>query len=321
MVVASDQSVTDDLPPAIFLMGPTASGKTDLAVELVEELPCEIISVDSALVYRGMDIGTAKPDAELLARAPHRLIDIRDPDQTYSAAEFREDALSAMNEITSAGDIPLLVGGTMLYFRALEQGLSDLPKADAAIRARLEFEMQRFGLGHLHDRLKALDPQAGDRIHANDPQRILRALEVCELSGKPMTELQQESQGELLPYNVIKLVRAPKDRKQLHERIAKRFNLMLERGFEEEVRNLLGQEGITPDLPAMRAVGYRQMAAYLSGQYSWDEMVEKAIIATRQLAKRQFTWLRADRASHWLNEESGEVRQQALKIIGQNLKY
>ncbi|MDJ0807022.1 MAG: tRNA (adenosine(37)-N6)-dimethylallyltransferase MiaA, partial [Gammaproteobacteria bacterium] len=206
------------LPPAVFLMGPTASGKTDLAVRLVERLPLEIISVDSAQVYRGMDIGSAKPSQEILQQAPHRLIDIRDPEQTYSAAEFRRDALAAMRDITAAGRVPLLVGGTMLYFRALEQGLSELPKADPGLRSRLEEELCNFGLPRLHQRLVALDPLAASRIHPNDPQRTMRALEVIELTGRRLSEIQEADPGQALPYRLVKLVLAPDNRAILHRR-------------------------------------------------------------------------------------------------------
>ncbi len=302
------------LPPAIFLMGPTASGKTALAVELVKRLPLEIISVDSALVYRGLDVGTAKPDAALLREAPHRLIDIREPNQSYSAAEFREDALNAMAEITGQGRIPLLVGGTMLYFRALEHGLSDLPKADPAIRSRLENELATIGLARLHQRLSKRDPVAAARIHANDPQRTLRALEVIEIAGRPLSELQAADAGEAPPYRLLKLVRAPQDRGLLHQRIETRFLEMLKSGFEEEVRGLLRRGDLSPQLPAMRSVGYRQMLNYLLGGCSREEMVERGIVATRQLAKRQFTWLRADSDCHWL-DEAGDVLRQARALI------
>ncbi len=295
-------------------MGPTASGKTDLAVELAKRLPLEIISVDSALVYRQMDIGTAKPAPVLLAEAPHRLIDIRDPVQAYSAAEFRDDALREMAEIVRAGRVPLLVGGTMLYFRALEQGLSDLPKADAALRARLETELMALGLSRLHERLARLDPVAAGRIHANDPQRTLRALEVIEITGRPLSELQAEDGGDPLPYRVLKLVRAPRDRGLLHQRIEARFHRMLDEGFEAEVKRLLARGDLSPELPSMRSVGYRQMLNYLLGAYSREEMIERAIIATRQLAKRQFTWLRAEGDAHWL-DESGDVSREAVDLI------
>jgi tRNA dimethylallyltransferase len=307
-------ALAKDNPPAIFLMGPTASGKTDLAIGLVQCLPLEIISVDSALVYRGMDIGTAKPDRETLRIAPHRLIDILDPSERYSAAAFREDALIAMAEIVKLGKIPLLVGGTMLYFRALTQGLAILPSADPEVRERLQAEMLSQGLGCLYQRLKRLDPLAATKIHAHDTQRILRALEVIALSGRPLTELQQANEGLELPYKVLKLVRSPAERAILHTRIAKRFEQMLAEGFEGEVQKLLKRGDLSPDLPSMRSVGYRQMLNYLLGHISWDDMVEKGIIATRQLAKRQLTWLRAEEHCYWLDEE-GDVLDQALELI------
>ncbi|MET0083411.1 MAG: tRNA (adenosine(37)-N6)-dimethylallyltransferase MiaA [Sedimenticola sp.] len=310
-----DGNSEHDLPLAIFLMGPTASGKTDLAIALTEHLPCDIISVDSALVYRGMDIGTAKPSAEELARAPHRLIDICDPSESYSAAQFREDALREMAEITAAGRIPLLVGGTMLYFRALQYGLSELPAANAAVRARLEQDAALHGWQGMHERLAAVDPAAASRIHPNDPQRIQRALEVYEITGKSLTELQDRDGEQKLPYRLVKLVRAPREREVLHQRIADRFHKMLAQGFEEEVRGLLQQGNLVPDMPSMRSVGYRQMLKYLLGEWDRETMIEKGIVATRQLAKRQFTWLRADTEAHWLDEEAGDVLGQALKII------
>ncbi|MES9854519.1 MAG: tRNA (adenosine(37)-N6)-dimethylallyltransferase MiaA [Candidatus Thiodiazotropha sp. L084R] len=306
----------DQLPAAIFIMGPTASGKTELAVDLVHQLPVEIISVDSALVYRGMDIGTAKPDQETLREAPHRLIDILDPSESYSAAAFRQDALQEMAAIHAAGKIPLLVGGTMLYFKALTQGLSDLPSADPVIRKRLETELAKQGLNRLHQKLQRLDPDAALKIHANDTQRILRALEVIEITGRKMSELQQAGKGQILPYRVLKLVRAPKERALLHTRIAQRFEKMLAEGFEQEVRKLLSLGNLSPVMPSMRSVGYRQMLQYILGESSWDEMVEKGIIATRQLAKRQFTWLRAEQDCHWL-DEGGDVLDQALGLISE----
>lgn len=292
------------LPPAVFIMGPTASGKTELAVDVVNALPMDIISVDSVLVYRDMNIGTAKPDAALLAKAPHRLIDICDPTESYSTARFREDALREMAEITASGRVPLLVGGTMLYFRSLQQGLSVLPAADAKIRKRLEEEADEHGWTYLHERLKDVDPEAAQRIHPNDPQRIQRALEVFELTGKAMSHLQKMSQPgpETFPYRVLKLVRAPEDRAVLHARIEKRFHQMLNDGFEQEVRDLLIQYCLDRELPSMRAVGYRQMLQYLQGELSVEEMPERGIIATRQLAKRQFTWLRAEKDALWLDE-------------------
>ena len=282
------------LPPAIFLMGPTASGKTTLAVELVKRFPLDIISVDSALVYRGMDIGTARPDAEVLAVAPHRLIDIRDPSESYSAAEFCEDALDAMADITARGRIPLLVGGTFLYFRALEQGLSAMPPADPEIRARLEAEARQDGWESLHARLASIDPEAAARIHATDPQRIQRALEVYEISGQPISRFHERGRSGALPYRLLKLALVPDDRALLHERIESRFQSMLAAGFVDEVRRLYERGDLAPELPAMRAVGYRQIWAYLAGKTGFDEMVEQAIVATRQYAKRQLTWLRTE---------------------------
>jgi tRNA dimethylallyltransferase len=282
------------LPPAIFLMGPTASGKTTLAVELVKRLPLEIISVDSALVYRGMNIGAARPDVDLLKRAPHRLIDIRDPAETYSAAEFRDDALAEMADITAQGRIPLLVGGTFLYFRALEAGLSDLPAADPAVRARLETEAGQVGWEAMHARLATVDPLAASRIHANDPQRIQRALEVYAISGRPISEFHQQQQADALPYRVLKLGLIPADRAVLHELIRQRFEQMLAAGLVDEVRGLFYRGDLRAELPAMRAVGYRQVWAFLAGKTRYDEMVEQAIVATRQYAKRQLTWLRSE---------------------------
>ncbi len=282
------------LPPAIFLMGPTASGKTTLAVELAKRFPLEIISVDSALVYRGMDIGTAKPDTDLLHQAPHRLIDIRDPAETYSAAEFRDDALAEMADITVQGRIPLLVGGTFLYFRALETGLSDMPAADPGVRARLEAEAEQRGWEAMHARLATIDPYAASRIHANDPQRIQRALEVYELSGRPISDFHQQQQADALPYRVLKLGLVPADRAILHAQIQQRFEQMLADGLVEEVRALFSRGDLTPELSAMRAVGYRQVWAFLAGNTGYDEMVQQAIVATRQYAKRQLTWLRSE---------------------------
>ncbi|MCV6609286.1 MAG: tRNA (adenosine(37)-N6)-dimethylallyltransferase MiaA [Amphritea sp.] len=287
------ETAAEQLPPAIFLMGPTASGKTDLAMALYDRLPCEIISVDSAMIYRQMDIGTATPDAEFLARYPHRLVDILDPAESYSAADFRADALREMAEISAAGKIPLLVGGTMLYYQALLKGLAQLPQADQAIRDRLVQEAEQHGWDYLHQRLQQVDPQAAERIHPNDPQRMQRALEVYELTGRSMTELWQEQEKQKLPYNVVQLCVMPQERKTLHERIEKRFHIMLEQGFENEVRQLWERGDLNLQMPSMRCVGYRQMWEYFDGVWSYDEMVEKGIIATRQLAKRQVTWLRS----------------------------
>ena len=313
------------LPPAIFLMGPTASGKTDLAIELARVLPCELVSVDSALVYRGMDIGTAKPSRELLAEFPHRLIDIRDPAESYSAAEFRSDALAAMAEITAAGRIPLLVGGTMLYFKALLEGLADMPSADPAVRAELEALAAAEGLAALHAELARVDPESAARIHPNDPQRLVRALEVYRVSGLSMTEHRRRQvlqnlhagapQGQALPYTVAHLAIAPAQRQVLHERIARRFRLMLEQNFVAEVEALHTRGDLHLGLPSMRSVGYRQVWEFIEGRLSRDEMSERAIVATRQLAKRQFTWLRSWSQVHWLDSLAGDNLARTLKYL------
>ena len=278
-------------PLALFLMGPTASGKTDLAIALRQQLPVEVISVDSALIYKGMDIGTAKPTPAELALAPHRLIDILDPKESYSAMNFREDALKEMAEISASGRIPLLVGGTMLYYKALLEGLSPLPSADPIIRAEIEEKAAKIGWAGMHQKLLALDPVAGARINPNDSQRINRALEVFYITGKTMTELTEEK-GEALPYRLLQFAIAPQDRAILHERIALRFQKMMDLGFEEEVKRLFLREDLHIDLPSIRCVGYRQMWEYLQGDISLDEAIYKGICATRQLAKRQITWLR-----------------------------
>ena len=295
-------------------MGPTASGKTDLAIALHDRLPVDLISVDSAMVYRGMDIGTAKPSAEELARAPHRLIDVCDPVESYSAARFRDDALREMRAIVASGRIPLLVGGTMLYFRALQYGLSDLPPADPAIRERLRQELDSDGLAALHRRLAEVDPVAAGRIHANDPQRTLRALEVWEASGRRLSEL-QGGKGSAMPFRAIKLVRAPASRAELHARIDRRFEVMLQQGLVAEVEALVARGDLRPDMPSMRSVGYRQVWEWLRGECDRGEMVTRGQAATRQLAKRQFTWLRSEPEATWL-EPTKNVSDQALRIIG-----
>jgi len=280
-------------PPAISLMGPTASGKSKLAVQLAQALNGEIISVDSALVYRGMDIGTAKPTLDERAGIPHHLIDILDPSESFSTGQFKNTALALMAEICERGRIPILVGGTMLYFNALSNGLAELPEADAIIRAKLDDELITLGKDALHQRLTKLDPQSAARIHPNDPQRIQRALEVYELTGKPLTAYFADVQ-QAIPYRVIKLIVAPTERKILHDIIASRFNLMLEQGFIEEVEALVNRGDLNVTMPSIRAVGYRQVWAYLHGEYDKATMIEKGIAATRQLAKRQFTWLRRE---------------------------
>lgn len=291
-------------PPAIFIMGPTASGKTALALSLARQFPAEIISVDSALVYRGMDIGTAKPTPEELAECPHHLIDFLDPAEPYSAARFRKDALRLMSDITARGKIPLLAGGTMLYFRALEKGLSEMPEADSGIRARLEEEIREHGLQSLHQRLAKIDPESAERIHASDPQRILRALEVYELTGRPLSEHFRGQVEYEFPYRVFRLALIPSDRAKLHQRIEKRFDDMLKSGLIEEVEKLYSRGDLDPSLPSVRAVGYRQVWSYLAGEYDYETMRHKAIVATRQLAKRQITWLRSTQDLTILDSET-----------------
>lgn len=283
------------LPPVIFIMGPTASGKTDLAVDLVKRYPCDLISVDSALIYKGMDIGTAKPDAETLRQAPHRLISFLDPAESYSAADFRRDALAEMRAITDAGRVPVLVGGTMLYFRALQYGLSELPNADATIREALTKQAEQEGWPALHERLREIDPVSAQKIHPNDPQRLQRALEVYELTGISMSEHHKKAAESSLPYDVLKIALIPSDREWLRQRAALRFELMMEAGFLDEVTTLHQRGDLQEQLPSIRSIGYRQAWAYLNKQTSYEEMKEKAIIATRQLAKRQLTWLRSEK--------------------------
>ena len=278
-------------PLAIFLMGTTASGKTDLAIQLRQQLPVEVISVDSALIYRGMDIGTAKPSKAELALAPHRLIDICDPAESYSAANFRTDALREMQEISAQGKIPLLVGGTMLYYKALLEGLSPLPSADEKVRSEIEAKAALIGWGGLHQELSKIDPISAQRINPNDSQRINRALEVFYLTGKTLTELTAQK-GEALPYDILQFAIAPEQREVLHLRIEQRFHKMIELGFQQEVEKLYRRPDLNENLPSIRCVGYRQMWEYLRGDYDHDEMVFRGICATRQLAKRQITWLR-----------------------------
>ena len=306
------------LPPAVFLMGPTASGKTDLAAALVERGPFDIVSVDSALVYRGMDIGTAKPDAALLARAPHRLIDILDPASSYSAAEFRADALREMHDITAAGRVPLLVGGTMLYFRALLDGLADLPAADPGVRTDIEALAARDGWPAVHAELARVDPETAARLHPTDPQRLQRALEVFRLTGVPLSEWHRRQQAEgssVFPWQVTSLALMP-ERALLHERIARRFRLMLDQGLIAEVEGLRARGDLNLSLPSMRAVGYRQVWEYLDGIMDLAQMTERGIIATRQLAKRQTTWLRSWKEAVFLDPAAANLLDTVLKILG-----
>lgn len=304
--------------PVIFLMGPTATGKTGLAVELHRRLPVEIVSVDSAMVYRGLDIGTAKPAAEIQRIAPHRLIDICEPTEAYSAARFCRDAMTEIGKIHALGRIPLLVGGTGLYFRALEHGLSELPGADPDVRARLETEAAQAGWDVLHARLAAVDPRAAGRIHPNDPQRIQRALEVYELTGKPLSDHFLAESPVALPFAVIKIIVSPAERQDLHVKIDRRFHAMLGQGLVDEVTGLRKRGDLHAGLPAMRMVGYRQVWKYLGGELDYQTMIDHAIVATRQLAKRQMTWLRKERKAQWFDSERRDSSANLLKFIENN---
>ncbi len=307
-------------PPAIFLMGPTTSGKTALAVELVKHFPCDIISVDSAMIYRGMDIGTAKPGAEILRIAPHRLIDILDPVESYSAGRFREDALAAMMAIASSGRVPLLVGGTMLYFHALQHGLAELPTADSRVRAELDARAAKQGWTVLHAELACVDPTAAARINVNDPQRIQRALEVFYLTGQPLSELQNAGAVQPLPYRLIKLAITPSNRALLHARIAQRFHDMLALGFVKEVAGLRARGNLTITHGSMRSVGYRQLWGYLEGACNLETAVQRGIVATRRFAKRQLTWLRAENDVRWLQSDTPGVVEDARTLLAQALE-
>ncbi len=306
--------------PCIFLMGPTASGKTELAIFLTKHLPCDIISVDSAMVYRGMDIGTAKPAAEILAIAPHRLIDIRDPINNYSVAQFVEDAHAEIKTIHAAGRIPLLVGGTMLYFNSLIKGLSELPTANPAIRQTLNEQAEKIGWPAMHQQLTTIDPQAAQQIHPNDSQRVQRALEVYVASGRSITAWRSETKVQRWLYPTIKLILAPTERSILHENIAKRFNIMLEQGFIEEVERLFNRPDLNTSLPSMRCVGYRQVWNYLEGELTYTDLPEKAIIATRQLAKRQLTWLRTLDDATWFDNQLSDLNMKVLDLCSSMVK-
>jgi tRNA dimethylallyltransferase len=301
--------------PAILMMGPTGVGKTGLAAELVARLPLEIISVDSAMVFRGMDIGTAKPDAKLLARAPHHLIDLIDPSEIYSAARFVADATRVMGEIHSRGRVPLLVGGTMLYFRALQSGLAKLPAADPAIRRQIEERAAALGWPAMHGELQRLDPAAALRIRPFDRQRIQRALEVIELTGRPISSQQREDLRSAAPASDLRLVMAPADRKLLGEQLAVRFQDMMTRGLMDELRRLQARGDLHADMPALRLIGYRQLWAHFEGRMNLDEAVSRAIIATRQLARRQLTWLRAEPGAEWFDAaEPGLIDRLSARI-------
>lgn len=306
-------------PPAIFLMGPTASGKTNVAVELAQRLPVELISVDSALVYRDMDIGTAKPDAATLARAPHHLIDIIDPTEAYSAAAFRHDALRLMHDITQRGKIPLLVGGTMLYFKALREGLSDLPQSDPAMRSALEAEIAQHGIQHLHQQLAQVDAETAARLKPTDTQRIQRAMEIYRITGQPMSTLIGQQQSTELPYRIIPIALVPSDRAVLHQRIATRFKAMLAHGLVNELRMLREKYLLHPNMTSMRCVGYRQAWQFMEGEIDDTQLLETGIAATRQLAKRQLTWLRSMSDNIELDCLAPDLAQKVLDNLTENL--
>ena len=306
----------DTRPLAIALMGPTASGKTALAVQWAKQLDTEVVSVDSALVYRGLDIGAAKPDAAARALAPHHLVDVRDPHEVFSAADFAREALPPMQALAARGRVPLLVGGTGLYFSALLRGLSDMPEADPALRALIAAEAAQRGWPALHDELAAVDPAAGQRIKPQDQQRIVRALEVFRATGRPISHWQQDTPRHVFPFRVLRLVLAPADRAVLHERIARRFDQMLAEGFLDEMRRLRADPRLHPDLPSMRAVGYRQAWRHLDGDTDAATFRDQAIAATRQLAKRQITWLRAQADARWFDPAVDQAElSQALALF------
>ncbi len=308
------KSTESDLPPVICLMGPTASGKTALAMALQDTLPCDIVSVDSALIYQNMDIGTAKPSKAELAQYPHRLIDLRDASESYSAADFCRDALAEIAEIRSNGRIPLLVGGTMMYFKSLIEGISPLPSANAEIRQTIENEALENGWQAMHDQLVKIDPVSAERIHPNDPQRVMRALEVYRLTGNTLTQLTQ-IKGDKLAGNVLQLAITPKERSTLHDRIALRYQQMIDLGFEQEVIKLRTRGDLHQDLPSIRCVGYRQMWQYLDGEFDHDEMIFRGVCATRKLAKRQLTWLRNLPDLNWLTSDDKTNVSQVLSLL------
>ena len=300
-------------------MGPTASGKSAVAVELVRALPCEIISVDSAQVYRHMNIGTAKPDAQTLKAAPHHLIDVIEPDDRFSAARFRDDALTLMREITERGNIPLLVGGTMMYFKTLLEGLSELPEADPAIRMVIDTMAEESGWPALHKELAKVDPETAARLEPNDSQRVQRALEVYYITSKPMSLLQKKPKYVYFPYTPLKIALLPDDRSALHDRIATRFETMLEMGLIGELRKLRADYALDLDMPSMRCVGYRQTWDYLDGKIGLASLREQGIAATRQLAKRQLTWLRAMKEVAEFDCLAEDMSEQVLAHLRQHL--
>ncbi len=301
-------------PPVICLMGPTASGKTDLAMALHDTLPCDIVSVDSALIYKGMDIGTAKPTQQELAKYPHRLINLRDASGNYSAADFCHDALREIENIRSNNRIPLLVGGTMMYFKSLIEGISPLPTADKVVREKITAEAYLIGWQGMHDQLAKIDPVSATRINVNDSQRITRAIEVFKLSGKTLTQLTQVK-GQKLEGNIVQLAIAPEERSTLHDRIALRYKQMIALGFEKEVMKLRARGDLHENMPSIRCVGYRQMWQYLDGEFDHDEMVFRGVCATRQLAKRQLTWLRSWPELHWLITDDKANLSKVLTLL------
>lgn len=309
-----EQSSSIKQPPVICLMGPTASGKTALALALCDALPCDIVSVDSALIYRDMDIGTAKPTDEELVKYPHRLINLRDATQSYSAAEFCHDALNEIDLIRAKNRIPLLVGGTMMYFKSLIEGISPLPAANSDIRKKIEAEAEQYGWQALHEKLQEVDSVSAKRIHPNDPQRITRALEVFRLTGKTLTQL-TEVKGVKLEGDILQFAITPKERSTLHARIEFRYQQMVEQGFEQEVTKLKARGDLHDNLPSIRCVGYRQMWQYLNGEFDHNEMVFRGICATRQLAKRQLTWLRSWQNLHWLTTDDKKNLAQVLSLV------
>jgi len=324
-MATSQRKISDtqnsERPLAICLLGPTAAGKTALAIELVKRFPCEIVNVDSAQIYRDMNIGTGKPDAATLVLAPHRLLDFLDPSVAYSASRFRSDALREMADIHNNGRIPLLVGGTMLYFKALRDGLAVMPAADPAIRQQISELAQAKGWAHVHAQLQQVDPESALRIHPNDPQRLQRALEIFLHSGRSMTQWHRESNADPLsagnPFALHFVSIQPHSRSVLHDRIAARFKKMLDDGLVQEVQRLRTRGDLDLSMPSMRAVGYRQVWQYIAGELSFDAMVEQGIIATRQLAKRQMTWLRSWDNLHDFDSENPETLELVLKFVDQ----
>ncbi|WP_144393916.1 tRNA (adenosine(37)-N6)-dimethylallyltransferase MiaA [Pleionea sediminis] len=304
MIISEGSKRLQKQKPVICLMGPTASGKTSLAIELCQMLGGEIISVDSALIYRDMDIGTAKPSDEERSAAVHHLIDIRDPSENYSVAEFRDDAYELLEDIYQRGKWPILAGGTMLYFKALLQGIADLPATDDTIRAQVNAKLKEEGAPALHEWLKEIDPKSAERLHPNDPQRISRAIEVYLMSGKSLTQWHQEQALQKFPYDCLQVALAPQERSILHHRIEQRFDTMLQSGFLEEVEKLMARGDLSLELPSMRSVGYRQVWLYLQGEYDLEQARYRSIVATRQLAKRQLTWLRSWEEVNWIDSLS-----------------